>query len=92
MTSKCGKNKKVAHKVQSSFEHIMTSSVICYNDCTHLRQQGIYLLYKMKIGIGQQELGDGHAQQHHLLQYNTVIFIIIAYLPECVIVLHLPCQ
>ena len=48
MTSKCGKNKKVAHKVQSSFEHIMTSSVICYNDCTHLRQQGIYLLYKMK--------------------------------------------
>ena len=46
MTSKCGKNKIMAHEAQLSvslmFLHILTSSVIYY--WTDTRQHGIYLL------------------------------------------------
>ena len=50
MTSKYGKNKKVAHKAQPSvsmmFYHILTSSVIYY--WTDTQQLGIYLFYIVK--------------------------------------------
>ena len=49
MTSKCGKNKKVAYEAQPSVSlmcHILTSSVIYY--WTDARQLGIYLFYIIK--------------------------------------------
>ena len=49
MMSKCGENKKVAHKAIAVFHwcsyHILTSSVICY--WTGTQQYGIYLFYMM---------------------------------------------
>ena len=54
MTSKCGKNNKVAHKaiaecVTDVLYHILTSSVIyCWTDT---RQHGIYLFYIVKRTI-----------------------------------------
>ena len=51
MTSKCGKNKNVAHEMIAKFvlkcsHHILTSSVIYY--WIDARQRGIYLFYNVK--------------------------------------------
>ena len=45
MTSKCGKNKRVAHEATAECA-ILTSYVICY--WTDARQHGIYLFYILK--------------------------------------------
>ena len=54
MTSKCAKNKKVAHEaiaqcVTDVLYHILTSSVIFYR--TDARQHGIYLFYIITVSV-----------------------------------------